>query len=84
VATSSVTLAQYALNIAIPLQQQMLQGAAEPATKGDYIAVLGAIACLAESLIIINNASTGGGTIPNSLLTGKYSVTQPSTSAIQT
>ena len=76
---TQAALAQYALNTAIALQGALLNGQAEPATKGDLMAVLGAIAVLAEAVI-----NAGGGTIPNSMLTGKYSAVASTTAPIQT
>jgi len=84
VATTVAALGQYALNVAIAIQNQQLNGQAEPATKGDIVAICGALALLAEAILVDNNTgSSGGGTIPNSLVTGKYSTVYASTTPIQ-
>ncbi len=83
-ANTATQLAQYALNIAVPYQQQLLSGQAE-ISKGGLVTMLGAMVALAEAVIAINSSNTGGpAVLPGSLTSGKYSVTQPSTSLIQT
>ena len=77
-------LAQFALNAAVALQNQIITGQTEVPSKGQVQTVLGICALLAEALLVLNStANTGGGTIPNTLLTGKYSVTVPSTTNVQ-
>jgi hypothetical protein len=79
-----VQLAQYALNIAIAEQQQFLLGQVESPSKGGIVTILGILALLAEAIIVDNNTGvTGGGTIPNAILTGKYSSTASATAPIQ-
>jgi hypothetical protein len=82
-ANTATQLGQYALNVAVAVQEQIITGQVEGASKGLWTTVFGCIILLAEAVIVINNSSTGGGTIPNALITGKYSATQPSTTAIQ-
>jgi hypothetical protein len=84
VANTATQLAQYALNISVPMQNAYLNGQFEPGTKGDFVTLLGAITLLAEAVIAINNSNTGGGTIPGSLLTGKWSAVQSPAAPIQT
>jgi hypothetical protein len=72
-------LAQYAINYAVAKQNAILQASAEHDTKGVIVGLLGMINLLAQA--ILNN---GGGTIPNSLLTGAYSAAQSPTAPIQT
>jgi hypothetical protein len=76
---TQTTLCGYAINTAVAMQNALLAGASEPSTKGDIVLLLGLVNLLAQA--ILNN---GGGTIPASMLTGRFSATQSSTSAIQT
>lgn len=76
---SQAQLAQYAINIAIAMQAQLQNGQAEPASRGNLTALCGAVVALSQA--VLNNS---GGTIPGSLLTGKYSVAQSPTAPIVT
>ena len=82
-ATTAIQLAQYTLNLSVALQNQQIQGQAEPATKGDIVAICGALSMLAEAVLVAEGSIPNGGTVPNSLLTGKYSAVVSGTTPIQ-
>jgi hypothetical protein len=71
-------LAQYALNVSLALQNEIINGQTEPGTKGGIVALSGAVAMLAEAIL---NAG-GPTTIPGSLTTGKWSYNQSTTAPI--
>jgi hypothetical protein len=72
-------LAQYALNIAVAAQNQFIEGQTEPAAPGNFKVLYAAVILLAQAVL-----NSGGGTIPASLLTGKWSAQQSTTAPIQT
>ena len=75
-------LGQYAVNVALAVQSQITTGQEQPLNKGNINALCGAIVLLGEALVALNNSTAAGGTIPNSLLSGRYSSPYSATAPI--
>jgi hypothetical protein len=79
-AYTQAQLAQYALNIAVAAQQQLITGQAESPSKAGQILLYSTVILLCEAIL---NAG-GPPSMPASLLTGKYSAAQSANTPVQT